>query len=407
MRTTSIHHAHHIRAYSRMARSDFWLFELSVWFHALALSLVSIFIPILLYKTGFSISEIILYYFLFNLFDVPLNFAASALTRHIGARAVAIIGTFAAILFIISLLNLHTSGAYVCNLVIMAIFAALYDTMYWVAHLYLFIQSDTDIDHTSKNTGVFYAVRQTAITIGPIIGAAILLFFNEQILLFMVIIFFLISIVPLSVMHHPSNKPAKKLLLHDFFEHLGVRRTYLSKMFYNFHNEVETTLFPLFIFTLFGTIQSVAAIPLIASLAAIIIALSLGTVPHEHRRRTIITGAILIAITWVGRIFLLHSVFLYASVLLVGVFSYLVLVPLDSDIFENARKNGDPLSASMYRNVVDMSANTVLYGTLLLVTNVFPASMAIAVTGLTVLILANIFLHRKTITVPPIPENIA
>ncbi len=405
MRPIHIHNTHQAQAYARIARSDFWLFEMSIWLHALALSLVSIFIPILLYKSGFSVNEIVLYYFLFNLIDVPLNFAVSAITRKVGARIVVIIGTFAAIFFVASLLNVNNLGTHLSSLIIIAIFAALYDTMYWVAHLYLFMQSDTEVDRAGKNTGVFYAVHQTAITVGPMVGAAILLFFNEQTLLLAVIVLFLTSILPLFVMNHPDDKPTKKLLAQEFFQHPTVRRTYLSKMLYNFHTEVENTLFPLFIFTLFGTIQSVAAIPVTASIAAIIIALLLGNVPHERRRGAIMIGTIATIIVWIGRIFFMQPVFIYTSILLIGIFSYFVLVPLDSDIFENARKSGDPLSASTYRNAADMSANTILYGILLMVTQVFPASMAIAIVGLVVLLFINIFMHHKT-SAPPIPGKV-
>ena len=394
MRTAHFHQAHHLSAYGRIARSDFWLFELSIWFHALALSLVSIFVPILLYKTGFSISQIVLYYFLFNLIDVPFNFVAAALTRRVGARAVVMMGTLAAILFVTALLNIHSSGAQLGDLILMACFAALYDTLYWVAHLYLFVQSDTDGGNTGKNTGVFYAVRQTAATIGPMLGAAILLLFSESVLLFTVIALFLISLAPLALMRHPDDKPKKKLLLKEFFAHLHVRRTYLSKLFYNFHSEVEATLFPLFIFTIFGTIQSVALIPVLASAAVIITALSLGSIPRERRHTAIIGGAGIIALAWLGRILFPNPLFFYASVLLVGIFAHFVLVPVDSEIFEHARESGDPLSASLYRNVADMSANTVLYGVLLLSLQVFPASFAVALITLLALILINMLLRR-------------
>ena len=402
MRLTHSHHAHHVRAYHRIARSDFWLFELSVWFHALALSLVSIFVPILLYKTGFSISEIVLYYFIFNAVDVPLNFAAAALTRRIGARVVTVLGTLAAILFVISLLHLHATGANLSSLMLMAFFAALYDTLYWVAHLYLFIQSDTDGNNAGKNTGVFYAVRQTAVTIGPMIGAATLLLFNENILLLAVIFLFLVSLAPLAVMDHPDDKPAVKLPSVDFFKHLHIRRTYLSKLLYNFHSEVESTLFPLFIFTIFGTISSVAIIPVIASVAAIITALSLGNIPRERRQAAVIGGAAIIALAWLGRILFPNPLFFYASILLIGVFAHFVLVPLDSEIFEYARESGDPLSASLWRNVTDMAANAILYAILLLALHILPASIAVALISLLALILLNLFMRREKTAAPAV-----
>ena len=78
---------HHYGLY-RAIHSDFWRLELTIWLQALALSLVSIFIPILMLRYGYSLEAVIIYNLVFYGIDVPLNFLARKVVLAWGARAV-------------------------------------------------------------------------------------------------------------------------------------------------------------------------------------------------------------------------------------------------------------------------------------------------------------------------------
>src|SRR3989344_6278362 len=86
--------------------SDFWLYEISMWLHTLARSLVAIFIPILMLKSGYDLGDVVLFFLVFNVIDVPLNFVARRVMRMLGARFTIIVATCITIVFSWMLLHL-------------------------------------------------------------------------------------------------------------------------------------------------------------------------------------------------------------------------------------------------------------------------------------------------------------
>ena len=81
-----IYHFYHHHKLSRLRFTDFWLYELSVWLHTFAFSLVNVFNPILLLKAGYSLPSVVGYYLLLNAVNLPLNLLARAIIRSLGAR---------------------------------------------------------------------------------------------------------------------------------------------------------------------------------------------------------------------------------------------------------------------------------------------------------------------------------
>lgn len=367
-----------------MFHSDFWLFELSVWLHVFALSLVNVFIPILLLEAGYSIETVILYYVVYNAIDVPLNFLARRLVRSIGARLVIVAGTVFAVLFFLALEQVTSGG--IAMLFVLASLAALYDAFYWVAHLYLFIESDKKNKDAGKSTGIIYSVRKFAGFMGPALGAGLLIFWSSEALIVASVFFFILSLVPLIKVDEFPDKPApSRLSFKGFFSTWEERKNYALTSLFSLHSAAEGVLWPLFIFVVFGTIESVAIVPIIVSVTTIVFSYLAGRIARSERDRIIGMGAFLIALVWILRITLEGSFFLYASIFLVGFFSLFVSIPIDSNVFTRAKET-DALNASTYRNTFHMFIKFIFYGILGLMVSIFEVSFIIAALSMFILI---------------------
>ncbi len=237
-------------------------------------------------KFGYTIPQVVLYYLMYNVIDVPLNFAARSFVKIFGARFAIAIGTLVSITFFWIFANITEPTLAI--LAVLAALAAAYDTLFWVAHFYLFIESGGTAKEAAKSTGTMYAVRQFAVVLGPAVGAGILIFATQQILLYITISGLLISLIPLSHLGGLPDRPRHKTVPYKkFFAHPDGRRTFLSAALYAVHDSVESILFPIFIFLIFGTIESVALIPVLVSCAAIVTAIVLGHIHPSMRTRAI------------------------------------------------------------------------------------------------------------------------
>jgi len=371
----------------RFFNTELRLFELSIWLHVLARSMIAIFIPIFLLKMGYSIAEVMLYYFIFNVFDFPLNFFAGWLTRKIGARYVIILGSISLIAFFAVLYNLTFNNWPL--LIIMALFAALYDALYWVAHIYFFIKCEKNDDNISGGLGLLYILKRIAGVLAPIFGALILIFFKQQVLILTSIVILALSIWPLLKVKHTHDKPSNKSVkLKDFFKKWGDVKEYVLQGLCSFHNVAEGIIWPIFIFTLFKTFESVALIAIIVSITTIIFTYFTGKIKKADRNKIIALGSLLIAIVWILRLVIDNNIFYYVSVFLVGLFSVLVSLPLDSSLFEKGERK-DALNASTYRNIFSMFPRIFFYGILFLLLSVFEISFLVAAISMFVVMAIN------------------
>lgn len=368
----------------RLLDSPFRKFELSIWLHVFARSLISIFIPIFLLLAGYSIGEVMIYYFIYNVIDVPFNFVARWLTRKIGARIVIILGSVFMLLYFISLSFLHTHSWAI--LIMIAFFAAIYDALYWVAHLYFFVKCSSHKNNISHDTSSMEIVKRVASIIAPAIGAGILLIFNQGALIFISAGVIVVSIIPLLKIKKANDRPARpQKTLKEFFSTPEITKDYFTTMFYGVHLAAENVIFPIFLFVLLSDIKSVAAVPVLAAFATMLFTYFAGSIKKENRSKSMALGALVVAIFWILRLVLQSSIFFYASIFVVGLFSVMISIPLVSTIFEKGERV-DTLSASAYRNAASMFGKMLLFGLLAVMVNVFNVSFVSAALSLFLLI---------------------
>jgi len=378
----------------RLINPELKLFEFSIWLHALSRSIISVFIPILLLGIGYEIKEVIIFYFLFNLINVPLNFFARWLTRKIGARLVVIVGSFFLVAYFVGLFNLTSNNWPLLFLI--AVFAAVYDALYWVAHIYLFMICSKNDDNISEDASSLFIIRRLAGVIAPAIGAAILIFFGSKSLILTSMLILIISFLPLFRIKNIKDKPTiKQKKIKKFFNDSNILKDYISHYLFSIHSSVENVIWPLFIYLLYTDIKIVVALPVIISISSMIFTYFIGRTVKKKRTKMIIMGSLLISCVWIMRIFIDYQLFYYVSVFLVGFFMVLISIPLDSNIFERGERR-DALTASTYLNAFSMSGKVLLFAILLVLLNFFKVSFIVAAISLLVLLLINsIFITKN------------
>jgi MFS family permease len=374
----------------RIDESDFWLFEMSIWLHVLARSLVGVFIPVFLYDAGFSVKEIIAYYTLFHAIDIPLNIIAPVLIRRYGARIVLAMSTVAIIGFF-AILSLVQTGDWNV-LVVLAIVAAIYDVLYWNSHLFLFIQSNQDDKMTDRNTGVLFSVKRLAMLIGPMIGAGFLVYGEGNLLLLVSIVLFLVSLIPLVKVDDFPDKPTGPVWgVREFFGHREERKNYISIMLYGVHRAVEFIIWPLFIYITLESVESVALVPMVIAATTILFTLFLSNKVANFRGVLVAFGAGALAVVWMIRFFVQTDIVIYASMFIAAFFMLLVSIPLNAAIFDRAMST-DPLSATMYRNMFGMIGRFLMFLLLFVLVQVFEVSFMVAAFTLILLAAFNGFI---------------
>ncbi len=376
---------YHQNKWQRLLHSDFWLYELSVWLHTFSRALIAVFIPIFILQIGYSIEEVIIYYLLYNIIDVPFNFIARWFIKKIGARWVTIIGSFFSLAFFASLYALGPNEWGL--LLLIALFAAIYDTFYWVSHIYLFMKCSKNDKNISKDASFQLITKRIASVVAPALGAAVIIFFDRQALIVASMIFLILSTLPLFKLKKIEDKPKKKSKSFDkFFKKWDVSKDYLAAGFWSMHCAVENIIWPLFIFLSLASIEAVAVIPIIVSVTTIIFIYFTGGVSKRKRRSLIIIGSAVIALMWLMRIMIDVNIFYYISVLLVGLFAIFISIPLYSSIYEKGERM-DALATSTYRNAVHMIFKVIIFAILALMVNIFNVSFIIAAVSMIIIIM--------------------
>jgi MFS family permease len=385
-------HKYHSLKIDKLFHSEFWLFELSVWLHVFSRSMIAVFIPIFLLKLGYSISQVLIFYIIYNIIDLPLNFFAKWTIEKIGARKVIILGTIFSVFFFITLYNLGPNSW--ALIILLALFGALYDTFYWVGHIYLFMKCNKNTKSVTKDTSILYIVKKIAGFIAPIIGAGILIFFEKNVLIIISVTILILSSLPLFRINNIKDRPNRKITFFKFFKNWNGIKEYLIHSVASFHWVSEGIIWPIFIYTVFKSIEAVAIIPVIASITAIILAYFSEKFTKINRSLVISLGAFLIAITWIARVFITSEIFYFASVLLVGLFVVLYTLPLDSSLYEKGEKKSS-LAASTYRNFFAMLPRAFFYLFLYFILEIFKISFISAAIAMFLVVTINIVFAIK------------
>lgn len=246
-----------------------------------ALSLIMVFIPIYFYNIGYSLRDILTYYFFISFFFIIGDYVTGKLIARFGSKHVLVM-SFP--LLIIYFFLLFTLEIYHWPLFLLALSYAIPGNLFWVSY-----HNDFSKAKHKKNIGKELGVMQILVTLsgalGPLIGGIIAQQFGIQYTIIFTVIFLMIGVIPL--LRAPKIASRKTFDIKSF----SVKRNFKDMVAYGGYGLEETAsliVWPLFIFLIVGTYKQVGFITSMALMVAIFITIFVGKLTDKYEKRKVL-----------------------------------------------------------------------------------------------------------------------
>lgn len=246
-------------------------FGIYVFLSTFSRNLIEVFIPVILYKVGFGLNEILLYYFFVNFISLILSYPCVMLSKKFNNKILAIIGIISFVCLQISL-NFLTNNTW--WLVGISFLFALYRRGYWISRRFYNLNVIKD-KKISTTYSILSIINQIGVILSAYCGALLLDFVNLNVLTVIAIILFFVSIIPLRKIDCEQTKEKAKIELKKYIHQIPKSNLYLFGA-YELQNIIKF-LFPLYIFIYIkDNYQTIGIINLINNLAIILFTYTYG-----------------------------------------------------------------------------------------------------------------------------------
>lgn len=271
--TDSVEHHH---AHSQMKDLAFFMI-----LRTLSLSLFAVFIPIFFFKQGEPIWNIFFYYLIAYATEASFEIFSVRLFRKIGPKRTIL---FSVPFTIAYLYLLATYPIYHWPLWFLGFTIGFALAFFWQPYHYLFSKLKSSNLATTQ-----VSIRTSVISIlnalGPIIGAFVIVWVGETRLIFVSIALIIIGSLFLlrkKDLAIRENFKVKEISLKRF------RKPILAYMGFTWEETAAATIWPFFIFTVFGTYKSVGALTTATLLLTVVLALLVGRASDKGKRQAFI-----------------------------------------------------------------------------------------------------------------------
>ena len=294
-----LHHNHQVNEFLRSKEMN--EIYLSYGLQNFALGMISIFIPVYLYKIGYSIPWILFFYLL-----LPFCFVVFG---YWGARAVARLGVKKSILVSIMFLFLQLAGLKYLPVwgwlfYLLPLINALKAMFYNYSFNLNFVQH-SDSKHRGRQVAGLQAVSLVASLLSPFLGGLIIKFFGFTILFVVAAILLFASVIPLVFVKEKSEPVSfnQQGLFSDILSAAN-RPIAMSHAGFAVEEWIGFVLWPIFLTVIFISTESIGAISSLAACATFLVLYFVGKISDKRDKRSLIRfGTILYFFGWVGRVF--------------------------------------------------------------------------------------------------------
>jgi MFS family permease len=274
---------------------------LAVFLRTIALSMVGIFIPLYLLKSGYRLPDVLLFYTLFYGFGILNDVGVAHLIARFGPKHVMRISFLLQVVFSLLLINLHNLPYAVF---ILSLVASISSTMYFLPY-HIDFSKIKHPKHGGKELGFLQVMERVASIIGPLGGGLLATFVSPQAAFWAAAVAMFIATIILMLTPEPVQTHQKLR-----FKGLKIKnewRDYFSFTALCVENTTSILLWPIYLAAVVFTGDAYVKIGGIASLSvfvAVVVAVPLGRLLDNQKGRLMIKyGTVANSFVHLGRLF--------------------------------------------------------------------------------------------------------
>lgn len=314
---------------------------ISVALKSLAISFIQIFIPIYLYKAGFDISEIALYYLVYFLSVSLLEPFCMKLISVVGIKKVMSIGTFVLAIYYM-LLNYLADINYLIIALTFGISVALYYSAFHIE-----FSRSSDHNKEASEMSMLRTIINGATTLGPLIGAIFVSEISFSILFIVVSSLLVLSIVPL-FFSEDRKIPTPKISLKNIFSSDRKEKA-VAYWASGVMNIASGIFWPLFIFITLDKIFSVGLIISLTSVFMIFFMLIIGKITDKNKKKVLKAGIFTHSLSWISRLLFITPLGVFINNFYSSLTYLAIDIPFSKFIYEESKKKKDIADYFLFR----------------------------------------------------------
>ena len=306
-------------------------FELYVFLSTFSRNLIEVFIPVILYKYGYELKEVVLYFLLTNAFSLVLSYPLIKLSKKFNNKILTLIGIVSFVIVQIMLAYIVNSIWYIISL---AFIYAMYRRGYWISRRYYNLNV-MEKEKIGTTFSIISIVNNLGVILASYIGAVMLDYLDVIAVTIISIVIFLFSIIPLSLMKFKHEKDEIRFEVVKTLKEIPFRNLYLFGS-YELLNVVKF-MFALYIFIYVkDTYTTVGFFTLITNLSVLVFSYLYGKKIDESKN-LLKLSIVLVVLTYILKA---NSTYIVLAIVsfLEGIFTKMHEISISKEFYALSKK---------------------------------------------------------------------
>lgn len=306
-------------------------FELFVFLSTFSRNLIEVFIPVILYKYGYELKEVVLYFLLTNAFSLVLSYPLIKLSKKFNNKILTLIGIVSFVIVQIMLAYIVNSIWYIISL---AFIYAMYRRGYWISRRYYNLNV-MEKEKIGTTFSIISIVNNLGVILASYIGAVMLDYLDVIAVTIISIVIFLFSIIPLLFMKFKHEKDEIRFEVVKTLKEIPFRNLYLFGS-YELLNVVKF-MFALYIFIYVkDTYTTVGFFTLITNLSVLVFSYLYGKKIDESKN-LLKLSIVLVVLTYILKA---NSTYIVLAIVsfLEGIFTKMHEISISKEFYALSKK---------------------------------------------------------------------